>query len=204
MHSRVGNLLWADCRKLVSPPLSPPAHPWPSAGRGAGRAAASVFPPCTPACWRPCPSAPQGAPHTSLRSSSSYISIFVGCSLLWADCRKLVSPHLLFPCSSLALPLLFPCSSLALPLLFHCRKLVSPPLSPPCPTQREAAGVRVWPLFPAATLLPLRPLAPRQPPRGLPLRQSRHEEICSRRCRLHISSCRHSRIGFLLWLEAGS
>ena len=160
----------ARYRKLVSPPLSPPAHPWPSAGRGAGRAAASVFPPCTPACWRPCPSAPQGAPHTSLRSSSSYISIFVGCSLLWADCRKLVSP----------------------------------PLSPPCPTQREAAGVRVWPRFAAATLSPLRPLAPRQPPRGLPLRQSRHEEICSLRCRLHISSCRHCRIGFLLWLDAGS
>ena len=63
MHSRIGNLVWDDCRKLVSPPLSPPAHPWPPAGRGIVMAARGRA--YTPASWPPYPSAPKGAPHTA-------------------------------------------------------------------------------------------------------------------------------------------
>ena len=62
-------MLWTDCRKLVSPPLSPPAHPWPSAGRGAGRPAASVCPPCTPCLLAAIPICPpRGRPMRPSRT----------------------------------------------------------------------------------------------------------------------------------------
>ena len=63
-HSRVGFLLWADCRKLVSPPLSPPRPPMAASWQGYrhGRTRPCLYP-CQLAAIPVCP--PRGTPHAA-------------------------------------------------------------------------------------------------------------------------------------------